>query len=361
MAKLSSPGTIAYYVSGHGLGHASRASQVMSLLPHQWQLIVKSSAPKWFFHHEVSRPFELIKEAQDAPPVQHDNFNIDWNATLSEGERLLAESDTRAEREAQWLVDNHVKVVVCDIPPFPIRAAELAGIPSIVTANFTWVEILRDQAESSKIASSLVEAQRDLYSRATLALRTPLSFPMSYFPRMKDIPLIGRSGSSIRYRLLKHFNLPPRQRLVLVYLGIWGGKDVRPQVLTKRDDITFFSFHDAPDPIVSLHNDQWTFPDVLASMDAVVGKPGYGIASECMINAIPMIYYPRDEFAEYRVLSDGLQEWGGATCMSRDILIHGPWDDSLDWAFGATPEATNGDGARIAAEQIVSITRQPDL
>ncbi len=348
-------GTIAYYVSGHGLGHASRASQVMSLLPEQWRLIVKSSAPKWFFQHEVSRPFELIKEAQDTPPVQHDNFHIDWNATLSEGERLLANSDTRAETEAQWLVDNNVKVVVCDIPPFPIRAAELAGIPSIVTANFTWVEILIDQIENSEIAAKLMEAQRVLYSCTTLALRTPLSFPMSYFPRMRDIPLIGRSGSSIRYRLLKHFNLPPRQRLVLVYLGIWGGSEVHPQPLTKRDDITFFSFHEASDPIVPLHNDQWAFPDVLASMDAVLAKPGYGIASECMINGIPMVYHPRDEFAEYRVLSDGLQKWGGATCMSREQLIQGPWDEPLDWAFAALPEKVNGDGARMAADLIVSM------
>ena len=346
------PKTIAYYVSGHGLGHASRASQVMSLIPGEWRLIIKSSASRWFFELEVKRPFQLINEAFDAPPIQHDNFSIDWGATLSEGERLLRESETRAETETQWLLDNNVKMVVCDIPPLPLRAAEMAGIPCIVTANFTWVEILRAQAKRSADAARLMQAQRDLYRHATLALRTPLSFPMPYFPRKTDIPLIGRTGKSIRNQLLKHFNLPIDQRLVLVYLGIWGGKEIQTEALKKRNDVTFFSFHEAPDPITSLHNDNWEFPDVLASMDAVVAKPGYGIASECMINAIPLIYHPRHEFAEYRVLRAGLREWGGAICMSRHRLINGQWDDHLDWAFATQPKAKNGDGARIAAVQI---------
>ena len=40
-------------------------------------------------------------------------------------------------------------------------------------------------------------------------------------------------------------------------------------------------------------------------------KPGYGTIGECMANGTPVVYHPRNDFAEYAVLRKALIEWGG--------------------------------------------------
>ena len=43
------------------------------------------------------------------------------------------------------------------------------------------------------------------------------------------------------------------------------------------------------------------YEDLIAAADAVVGKPGYGIVSECIANGTALLYSPRSRFAEQDV------------------------------------------------------------
>jgi len=50
----------------------------------------------------------------------------------------------------------------------------------------------------------------------------------------------------------------------------------------------------------------WDFTDLLASVDAVVGKPGYGTFAEAACNGTPMLYARRPAWPEQEALIDWL-------------------------------------------------------
>jgi UDP-N-acetylglucosamine:LPS N-acetylglucosamine transferase len=95
----------------------------------------------------------------------------------------------------------------------------------------------------------------------------------------------------------------------------------------------------------------------VASVDVVLGKPGYGTMSECMANATPVVYYPRPEFAEYPALRQALAEWGGGVQITKRDLIEGRWGASLMRASQLAPPRISCTGARQAARHIVRLAK----
>ena len=52
------------------------------------------------------------------------------------------------------------------------------------------------------------------------------------------------------------------------------------------------------------------FTDLLASCDAVIGKPGYGLFTEAAINGVPLLYLSREDWPEESYLVDWLARHG---------------------------------------------------
>ena len=63
---------------------------------------------------------------------------------------------------------------------------------------------------------------------------------------------------------------------------------------------------DAPNAY-SLNPKGTIFADLVASVDAVVSKPGFGILSDCVTNNKPILYVERENFREYPVLEAALK------------------------------------------------------
>ncbi|MBX7247200.1 MAG: hypothetical protein K1X53_17010 [Candidatus Sumerlaeaceae bacterium] len=351
------PLSICYYVSGHGLGHADRAAQVMECLPQDARLIVKTTAPEDFIRNGAKRPLEYVRTSFDTGAIQSSNFAIDWDRTFRETAAQMANREKILSTEARFLERERVDVVVSDIPPLPLAAAKLAGVPGVAIVNFTWVEILRKAAAGNKKRESLVQQICDDYSDATLALRTPMTFPMRYFPQRQDIPLIARTGRPQKTRLRRELGIPRGKSIVLLYFGNWGGSDFNYAALAQNCDIAFVSSFDMPAPVLHIEGGSWDYADLVASVDAVVAKPGYGTLACCMANATPVGFYPRPEFAEYPVLRKALMDWGGAVAIGKRDFFSGKWGNALEKAFELEATGVRADGARVAANAVTRVRR----
>jgi hypothetical protein len=314
------------------------------------RLVIKSTAPEDFFRWEVRRPFEFVREQFDTGAWQQSNFRIDWPATFEEAIRVENRARARLAGEVSWLRREGIGLVVCDVAPMPLRAAREAGIPGIAVVNFTWVDIFEQGARGVAAREALVDAYQQDYRTATLALRTPMSFPMSYFPRLQDIPLIARRGKSCRAKLQQELGLPRNNRIVLLYFGNWGNGEMRLERLQAMRGISFVAFSRLAGTVHALAPERWSFDDIVASVDAVLAKPGYGTMGECMANATPTIYYPRQEFREYWKLRQTLDEWGGAVRLTRRELLSCRWESALEEAFALRPHPVDYSGARAACE-----------
>jgi L-arabinokinase len=68
-----------------------------------------------------------------------------------------------------------------------------------------------------------------------------------------------------------------------------------------------------------------TFPDLVNAADAVIAKPGYGIASECVLHHTPMIAIERPDFRETPVLMQQLANLGPCAHMPLNDFFAGNW------------------------------------
>ena len=71
------------------------------------------------------------------------------------------------------------------------------------------------------------------------------------------------------------------------------------------------------------------YQDLIASADCMVGKLGTGAVAEAMLHGKPMIYLPRDDFAEFGALDAAVRQWGGGECLTARAFTGCEWGEAL--------------------------------
>ncbi|MGE5851115.1 MAG: glycosyl transferase, partial [Candidatus Methylomirabilota bacterium] len=132
---------VAFYITGHGFGHAKRMTVVASVLAEQvpdLRLTIISTVPEWLLRLNLAAPFQLRVRALDVGVIQWDSIRLDPAATLSAYALLLHQQPAAVQEEIEILRRDRVGLVVADIPPAAFLVARRAGLPGIGISNFTW-------------------------------------------------------------------------------------------------------------------------------------------------------------------------------------------------------------------------------
>jgi hypothetical protein len=374
------PGPIACYISGHGFGHAARDVELLNALGRQHPdvpVAVRTSAPRWLFDLTLTRPVDWQPRECDTGVVQIDSLELDARATVERAVAFHDRLDDLAREEAGWLTSLGARLVVGDIPPLACAAAHAAGLPSIALGNFTWDWIYDGYRDVSPAVGPLVTRLQDAYGTAQLALRLPMHGGFAPFHTIRDLPLIARRSARDADATRKQLGLPSDTRLVLLSFGGYGlaGMDLASiaslqgyTVVTTADVTTSRRADDAtgpgpaaaaPNVVVldeqSLYGAGLRYEDLVAAVDVVMTKPGYGIISECVANHTALVYTSRGHFVEYDVLVHEMPRWLRTAFISNEDLLAGRWQDALDRALSQPepPERIAVDGAARAAEIVV--------
>jgi UDP:flavonoid glycosyltransferase YjiC (YdhE family) len=356
------PPTVALAVSGHGYGHAVRCAEVArALIARGARVVLRSEAPRWLFPHEV----EWIAYPGwplDVGVVQHDGLEMDIDATRNVWRTFLPHFAARAEVEARLLHDAGVQVLVADIPPLAFAAAARAGIPSFGVTNFTWDWIYSAWSDFEDIVAHI----RASYAQAQALLRLPLHSlqpdAFSAFKRIEDVPLIVRRATRTREEVRRQYDLPAEARVVLLSFGGFSARGVDLTRLARWTDYLFvltppFVAEDNGLPAnVRIVNPAPTeYVSLLAACDAVVTKPGYGMAADCLANRVAVLFTDRGPFREYDVLAEALQRLGRARYLPRQELLAGELGPPLDELLTSRSPWTEQpmDGAEVVSERVL--------
>jgi hypothetical protein len=70
-------------------------------------------------------------------------------------------------------------------------------------------------------------------------------------------------------------------------------------------------------------------PDLVAAVDAVITKPGYGILSETMPLGIPLLLDTREDFREFKVVKTALSEYPQVAFLDPGKMLHLDFADEL--------------------------------
>jgi L-arabinokinase len=157
MAVVSAPPqhlVFAYYITGHGFGHATRALEVVRhLIAAGHDVHVVTGAPEFVFTTEISSPnLHIRKVLLDCGAVQADALTVDRLASLEKyHQTAVMPRESILRTEVEWLNTIKADLVVSDVVPVACRAAADAGIRSVCVTNFRlvflWLLHARGQKE----------------------------------------------------------------------------------------------------------------------------------------------------------------------------------------------------------------------
>jgi L-arabinokinase len=324
---------ILYYITGHGFGHGMRSTVIANALPPSVKITFRTSLPESFFRDEMHRSYSWYKGSFDCGCVQVDGVTVDIPKTLNTYKQIADRNRMLLDSEVAWCKTNQVSCILGDITPFAFDIGAKAGIPSIALSNFTWYDIYREYVSDNNEFSPYLEEILHQYNKADLFLAMFPSNPIDYVKNRVDVSLIGRKGISIRDQIAEKYGFSPKKNIGLIYIGCYGLNNISWERLRSLNNWEFLSLYDIENRPPNFHlidKGCFKYQDLTASADVVISKPGYGVVSECFLNRIPLLYIPRRDFAEYPVLKEAIDSWGGGYQISDHELFTCQWGELLD-------------------------------
>jgi len=363
--------SVVFYISGHGFGHSVRQIAIINALGARLSaidLIVCSAAPRRLFEQTVRVPSTFIDRPNDTGVVQIDSVRLDERATIRLASEFYRTLPARAEAEAAMLTARDARLVISDAPPLACAAAAVAGIPSVVVANFTWDWIYEGYGTELHAAPELLTVLREAYSRASEGWRMPLHGGFATVPRVRDVPFVARHARADRSRddVRRELSLPRDRPLALASFGGYGVDGLTAAHFDCLDVVDLVMTEPAA-KIPSLRGPaHWiveediyarglSYVDLVAAVDVVVTKPGYGIIADCVANDTAMLYTSRGRFIEYDIMVKEMPRFLRCEHIDLDRFLAGQWRDSLERLLKQPPppEQPRTDGAEVVADLIV--------
>lgn len=363
---------VAFYISGHGFGHASRQIEIINALGSRLpaaSILIRTSAPRWLFDRTVRVPFQWFEGECDTGVVQIDSLRLDEAETVRRAGEFYRTFGERTAREMEFLSQHRINLVISDAPPLACAAAARARVPSIVIGNFTWDWIYSGYADRFETAAPFVlPAIRAAYRDAAEAWRLPMHGGFETFTGVTDLPFVTRHARADLDRgdVRSALGLPADRPLALSSFGGYGVAGFDLSSLNCLDAWTVvITGRDVPAAVPQgvafveesvLYSKGLHYEDLVAACDVVVTKPGYGIIAECVANETAMLYTSRGHFLEYDVLVREMPRFLRCAFIDQELLLAGRWLEPLDALLVSPPpaERPRTDGAEVAAEMIAT-------
>ncbi|KAL3650983.1 D-arabinose 1-dehydrogenase (NAD(P)(+)) [Castilleja foliolosa] len=342
--SINRPLVFAYYVTGHGFGHATRVVEVSRhLILAGNDVHVVTGAPDYVYTTEIQSPrLFLRKVLLDCGAVQADALTVDRLASLEKySETAVVPRDTILATEVEWLKSIKADLVVSDVVPVACRAAADAGIRSVCVTNFSWDFIYAEYVMAAGHHHRTIVWQiAEDYSHCEFLIRLPGYCPMPAFRDAFDVPLVVRRLHKSREEVRKELGISEDVKIVILNFG------GQPSGWTLKEEYLPHGWLclvcgaseslDLPPNFVKLAKDTYT-PDVIAASDCMLGKIGYGTVSEALAFKIPFVFVRRDYFNEEPFLRNMLEFYQAGVEMIRRDLLTGHWSPYLERAVSLKP------------------------
>jgi len=216
-------------------------------------------------------------------------------------------------------------LVLADIPYRILSAAAQLGIPAIGMCSLNWADIYAAYCEGDRTDRQILAEMIAGYRAAHTFLTPQPAIPMPQLDNICSIGPIARLGTRQKATLCEQCGVSEDVNIVLVALG--GIATDIPLDLWPQLDNTVWLFTTATG--AARHDCLETsalalpFIDVLASVDVVLTKPGYGTYTEAVCNAVPVLSIERPDWPETAVLNRWVQQHGHLELMTREQFYQG--------------------------------------
>lgn len=327
---------LAYFISPHGFGHAARASAVMCAvheLDPTLHFEIFTTVPFWFFEDSLAGPFTYHGILTDIGLIQETPLHADLAGTVEQLDRFLPFKKKWICKLAQEIDRLNCGLVVCDIAPMGIAAAQEAGVPSLLVENFTWDWVYDEYKGAHDGLRRHADYLGGLFSQADYHVQTePVCSPKTVDLTVPPVSRRARStGKDVRGRL----SIPDGVRMVLITMGGVPEDYGDMKGLSLPKDVyavipgagRFFEVHS--NLITLPHRSRFFHPDLVAAADAVVGKVGYSTLAEVYHGGVPFGFIKRRNFRESDILSAYIEDHMSGLAVDEGTFRTGEWISSV--------------------------------
>ena len=348
-------------ISSHGFGHLSQVAPVVNrlreLIPHL-TITVRTDLPETQVRSRIRHVDTLQHAIDDLGMVMNHAFSVDAQASLARYQSLHQDWDHKVTTLAHQFIDSHVDVVLADVPYLPLAAAQVAGIPAVALCSLNWADILSHYTELNQ-AQAIIGTMYAAYQSARFFLQPAPSMVM---PRLINHRAIGpccTPGMAQRQTLLriiqqyKNLNQP-----WLVLVGM-GGMPFelsleRWPIYHQGRPLCYLvaptSANTHPNAL-SVQASGLSYSDLVASVDLIVTKPGYGMFAEATAAGIPVLFTDRSDWPEAEALVTWLQAKAHCAQITTDALKTGAFEQEISKLLAQgpyTPVAPTGNDEAAA-------------
>ncbi len=327
-------------VSGHGFGHAAQVAPVLNALGQlvpNLTAILRTTVPAGFFEPRLTIPWQLSVAQQDVGCVQDGPLKIDVPGTWAAHRSLHADWGAKVQTEAALIRSAGPACVLSDVSHLAMAAGASTGIATIGMCSLSWDLVLEPFIDPEvDDQSGILRQIREAYAQADYFLRVAPGTAMTPFRNMRDIGPIAEPSEPLPKQLRDAIGAEPSDRIVLVG---FGGIPLRHIPFPHMESLPSYRFivdgavPDGLARVTSLAALGWPFKQVLASVDLILTKPGYGTFVEAVALGRAVVYVRRYNFADEDSLVAYLQLHGRGAELSLADFLDGRWAETFQQAF----------------------------
>ncbi|HYF60110.1 MAG TPA: hypothetical protein VEA81_14260 [Burkholderiaceae bacterium] len=349
-------------VSAHGWGHLSQTVPMVAALAARLpglRTTVRTGLPAAlvqarFVEAGLPRPDVSFEDA-DFGLAMHDALRIDDAASIERHLAVWAGRDARLEREREALRATGADLVLANASWIPLAAAASLGLPAFGASSLNWAELLEQRAATRDALAGPIAWMRECYGRADALFALEPGLPFDGFERRVRIAPIARRGRSRPRALREALGVPEGTR---VMVAAFGGMPLALRTERWRLPAGWVavSMAEAAAAGGAVRDGRalgWSYLDLLASCDLLLGKPGYGTFAEAGFAGRDTLAVPRPDWPEAPWLERWLARHARFATLPAARLADGDFDAAIA-AIAAQPARTpaDGDGAAEIAGAI---------
>lgn len=350
---------LVFCISPHGFGHAAQTSSVVNHLiatRPELEIWIKTSLSEAFIKERFHPTVKIFPNIIDFGMLMASSIDVLAEDSWLRYKALHDHWDANIEKEMAELQQINPDLVVSNIAYVSLEAAHRLNIPSIAMSSLNWADIFEAYCNDFSGAESIIEQMRQSYDKASTFVQFTPCPPMNWLNNKSPVSPITRLGNRKRQEINTQLQLNEKTKLVLIGLG---GIEMRLSIETWP--IAPNTLYIVPDEwqtqqenCIPLSVLQLPFIDILASVDGVITKPGYGTFSEAVCNQTPFVYVLRGDWPEEPFLEKFAKDFGNALSVTRDELNRGLFLDQFD-AMMQNPDETKAPPKALGHEETVEI------
>ena len=342
-------------ISAHGFGHLAQVAPVINALLDRrlpLQLTIRSALPFAKLASRIHTPFDHISTCSDFGFAMIDATTIDHATSRQRYRDFHDDWADKVTAEAAFLRAHHVDLVLTDVAYLPLAGAAQAGIPAMSMCSLNWADLFchyyGHETGARKIHHEILAA----YRQAKPFFRPTPSMAMAELADTCAVAPIGACGKFIGDQLRAQLGCGATDKIILIaFGGIDHTLDVAHWPMTPGLYwLVPAAWETERADMAALEALDLNFTDLLASVDAVVTKPGYGTFVEAACNGTPVLYQRRDNWPEQDCLIEWLQLNARALEASPEDIRSGTLLPALTalWQQAAPPRPNTTGSEEIA-------------